>query len=355
MPPKLLLSGLDTLHLSYFQDTATSALDFVDLESRKATVAASRDVREQAITLGGRNFKLMPYGASGYRFLLAAPEFDLRLSETLSPSCFAAFRSVGLWSQGETVLDARMRDWFRAMKMAPLRPEKVSRADFAFDFHLPVRDFDANDVVSYLAKNSTHRSHQIVETISFGKGALVVRIYDKSAEIEAKSKKRWFYELWNRKDDVWRVEVQLRGDILEHFGVRTLSQWNAAKRHILGVIARDRFSIRRPNGDSNRSRWPLNPLWEAVLEAIEAMPQSAPMRAFSAGDSHKRRCLDLAVNMVGQAASYAASDYLSGCRSTPLALDAVFSEIASDYFKTHSQAMFDEKVEQAIAKREGRS
>lgn len=81
------------------------------------------------------------------------------------------------------------------------------------------------------------------------------------------------------------------------------------------------------------------------------MPEVAPIRAFAAGDSHKRRCLELAVNMVGQAAPYAASDYLSGCRKAPMTLEEVLKDVGSDYFKTHSAAMFADKVEQAIAKR----
>lgn len=355
MPPKLLLSGLDTLHNSYFQDTATSALDFVELEARKAQIAASRDVREQAVTLGGRDFKLMPYGAGGYRFLLTAPECDLRLSETLSPSCFAEYRSVGLWSRGEANLDAPMRDWFGAMRMAPLRPEKVSRADVAFDFHLPVRDFDEDNIVSYLAKNATFRTHQTVETIQYGKGALVVRIYDKAEEVRATSKKHWFHELWGRKDEAWRVEFQLRGELLATFQIRTLAQFQAGKRAMLRTIAEDRFTIRRPNADSNRSRWPLHPFWEAVLDAIEAMPETPPARPFVVGDTFERQRFDLARNIVGQSASFAACDFLGGGRAAPMSLEEAFAAIRDDYFETHSNAMFDDKVAQAIAKREARS
>lgn len=58
--------------------------------------------------------------------------------------------------------------------------------------------------------------------------------------------------------------------------VRTLQDLGA---DLLRELATHHSSLRTPSGDSNRSRWPHHPLWQAVLRDIEAMDQFGLIRS----------------------------------------------------------------------------
>ena len=59
----------------------------------------------------------------------------------MQPSCAVQFKSEGLWSKGYKALDGAMQEWAARLKLQQVRASTVSRLDFAFDFHLPLRDF----------------------------------------------------------------------------------------------------------------------------------------------------------------------------------------------------------------------
>lgn len=87
------------------------------------------------------------------------------------------------------------------------------------------------------------------------KSAVFIRIYDKAAE-------RGF------KDRHWvRVELQLRiGRAIA--AVAEILKEQDVGRTFSGVM-RNYCCFREPSGDSNKSRWPIAPYWEALLNGIE--------------------------------------------------------------------------------------
>jgi hypothetical protein len=93
-------------------------------------------------------------------------------------------------------------------------PESVSRVDFSFDYSLPVVDFHEDCFVSLSSKDSQHREDGHVQTFTLGRGDVVLRVYDKVAEIKQQSDKVWLYLLWGQDANVWRLEWQVRKPIL---------------------------------------------------------------------------------------------------------------------------------------------
>ncbi len=71
----------------------------------------------------------------------------------------------------------------------PARKEGLSRCDFAFDFHLEDIDFDEDSFVTAADKDSQHRKHGKVQTFTFGRDEVVLRVYNKSDEIKEASGK----------------------------------------------------------------------------------------------------------------------------------------------------------------------
>ncbi len=272
--PKFLLSGLDSLYVSYFFSAKLSNVDWEELAFQKERLKAGGSRDGQAIRLGCERFMLQPYGSKPYTYVLRNRYFIVRLAENMNPCCHVQFLSEGLWENGPQKQVSQFELWAASVGFTNTRMPVVSRADWAFDFQLSQIDFDENDFVSLSRKDSKHRADGKAQTFTFGTGDKLVRIYDKTVEIEEKSGKTYFYQIWKCRENIWRIEFQMRGEGLRQFGIRSPSELFARQIGLLLNSAQKHTSLRVPSGDKNRSRWPLHPLWRALLDAIQASPQT---------------------------------------------------------------------------------
>ena len=106
----------------------------------------------------------------------------------------------------------------------------------------------------------------------------MVRVYDKIAEINQQSGKSFFFQLWGVENSVWRVEFQVRRARLKQGGINTLDDMQERQGDILRELAGVHTTLRVPTGDSNRSRWPLHPLWNALQLHVSRMMQTGLVR-----------------------------------------------------------------------------
>lgn len=272
--PKLLLSGLDSLYVSYFFDVSRAAIDFDELAFHKERIQEARQEQLAELQLGTEKFAILPFGKHPYRYVLTNDAFEVRLTEHLSPSCHVRFSSQGLWQCGLNDLLRRFDSWRESTKLKPFVPEVVSRADLSFDYDLPAMDFTADDFVGRAHDDAIYRRHRIVQTIKRGSGDVVVRVYNKVAEIEEESGKFWFYDLWGQDRNVWRIEFQMRRDRLRKAGIGSIAELQDLQSDVLRELAQSHTTLRRSNGDTNKSRWPLHPLWRALTDDIAALPQT---------------------------------------------------------------------------------
>lgn len=349
--PSLLLRGIDSLYVSFYLDTIGSALDWDDLAYLKErTRTESKSFFE--VSLGSETFALMPYGKKPYTYVLSNKAFEVRLSERLHPSCHVQFFSEVLWREGLNALEARFRRWYHSLGLITIRPEVVSRADWAFDYHLPIIDFAMDWFVSRAAKDALHREHGKMQTFRIGQGEVVIRVYDKIAEIEQKSGKSWFFQLWERNDDVWRVEIQIRGERLKQGGIRTLDDLRELQSDLLREITSNHTTLRQPNTDSNRSRWPLHPLWQKLQADIASMPQTGLVRNLDEAKPLDWSLYQVGKFLYGNMKNVAALLHgLSGGKVVP-DLDFVLEELPDILRQHHSNATFRADVEHRIKKRE---
>ena len=146
-------------------------------------------------------------------------------------------------------------------------PEEMNltRLDIAFDDHTGILDIDriCDDV---LKQNYVSRSREW-ECIFSSKGKscvigsptseIKIRIYDKAAERGFKDGRHWV-----------RVEMQLRDERALAFASKPLDI-SLSERFLSVLLNYLRFV--EPNGDSNRSRWPMASYWEDLCESIEAV------------------------------------------------------------------------------------
>jgi hypothetical protein len=270
---KLLLKGLDTVQCAYFLlPEAKGQIDFELLGLERERIRTSKRRDPLPIKLGNQEFLLQGYGSvSGYPFVMTNSKFRIEFGEFNNPSFFVTFLSQALWSESASSLHVEFLSWAKSVGWGPFREESLSRVDFSFDYHLPELDFDESNFVSRSVKDSKYRENGKLQSLSFGKDNVVMRFYDKIAEIDQQSSKVWFYELWGQEKDVWRIEWQVRKNKLRGFGIRTFHDLDEFKGDLLLDLGSEHDTLRTKTADTNSSRWPLHPLWEDLLRQIQEL------------------------------------------------------------------------------------
>lgn len=304
----LLLSGHDTIEVAYsLAPSKNCALDYELLAAEKEALRLAKVRRPKAIRLGSEEFLLAGHGtSSGYPFLIENDVFSIQFGEFNKPNFFVTYRSFALWQYGAAKLHRRFLDWAESLGMVPYQSESLSRVDLTFDYQVDVIDFDEDSFVTMAAKDNQHRKNRKVQTFRFGEGGLVLRIYNKVDEIEEKSAKTWFFDLWGVSENVWRVEWQVRKEWLRRFGIRTFADLEDRQGDLLRFLANDHTSLRLKAEDSNRSRWPIHPLWQSLQEQVNQMPGLGIVRELDPEALLNAREIRLAVSVYGYAKRLAA-------------------------------------------------
>lgn len=121
-------------------------------------------------------------------------------------------------------------------------------------------------------------------------------LYDKTHEIRYHSKeKTWFYDLWSVEKDedgrpvqpVWRLELRFRRKALHEGEIETV--WQLLERvpelwaYGVGHVGGDTDGLPdgwlryvMPTPDTNRSRWPVHPVWQVLQSAFSPDGPAAP-------------------------------------------------------------------------------
>lgn len=272
-PPSPLLHGHDTIECAYYLAALPNcSLDFEKLAAEKEALRLAKVRRPKALIIGSEEFLLMPNGTkSGFPFLIENDAFSIQFGEFNKPNFYVTYRSYALWQFGAAKLNQRFLDWAASIGFATFQPERLSRVDFTFDYRIDAIDFDEDSFISQATKDNQHRKNRKVQTFRFGEGELMLRIYNKVDEIQEKSAKTWFFDLWGCAENVWRIEWQVRKEWLRRFGIRTFTDLLERQGDLLRVLVNDHTTLRIKTEDSNRSRWPLHPLWQDLKERVSQM------------------------------------------------------------------------------------
>jgi len=305
----LLLHGIDTLQCAYYlAQQRAGEFDFAELLLTRERLRAEGSREGAALTLGGVPFLLAAHGTrSGYPFLLACEDFKIECGEFNKPSFFVTFRSHALWRESAPFLHEKFLRWAGRVGFVPYKPEHLSRVDFAFDYHVPVIDFDEDSFVTRMHKDSQHRENGRVQTFTFGQGDIVLRVYDKVAEIEQQSAKVWFFLLWGQDQDVWRIEWQVRKAVLRQFGISTFADLGKLQGDLLRELCAEQATLRVRGTDTNRSRWTLHPLWADLQARVAELVHLGVCRLDGKTAALEERLFRSALSVYGYAKGYAAT------------------------------------------------
>ncbi len=179
-----LLSGIDTIECAYYLrckgERSEDMIDFQDLTSRRESMRTAKRRDPMVVRLGNTEFLLHPYGSSsGYPLVISNQDFHIQMGEFNDPSFFVRFRSEALWRESALALHEKFAAWAASVGLGPYGDEGLSRVDHSFDYYLPEIDFDEDSFVSLSTKDNKHRENGSAQTFSFGKGDVMLRVYDK--------------------------------------------------------------------------------------------------------------------------------------------------------------------------------
>ena len=299
--PTFLISGHDTIEIAYYLQTRSQCLiDFDQLIAQRDRLKESKTRKPKLVTLGEEEFLLASHGTrSGYPLLLENEAFSVQCGQFNQPSFFVTFRSIALWHDGLAALHERFLTWAHSMGLHPYQAEKVSRLDYAFDYHLPCLDFDEDNFVSAFVKDNQHRKNGTVQTFRLGEGELILRCYNKSDEIAESSNKIWLYQLWGRQADVWRIEWQVRKEWLRKYGIETVAQLGSHQGSILSFLVNDHTRLCLNSTDANKSRWPSHPLWIDLKSQVEKLPGLDLVRELNMDSLLDERFIRISISVYG--------------------------------------------------------
>ena len=71
-------------------------------------------------------------------------------------------------------------------------------------------------------------------------------------------------------EKVLRIEFELRREGLKQFGVDTPDEAISRAGELWAYVTQSWLSLRQPSADETRSRWPVDPRWQAVQRATLA-------------------------------------------------------------------------------------
>lgn len=308
---RFLMQGHDTVEVCYYlRPLPACKLDFQEIGFQKEALRQAKVKKPKVLMLGTESFLLKPSGSgNGFPFVMENATFIVEFGEFNHPSFRVKFRSQPLWQYGALALHERFLNWADSVGLYAVLPESLSRVDFTFDYWIPAIDFDEDSVVSLSQKDNKYRDDGKINGLVYGKSDIVLRIYDKVMEIAEQSGKTWLFQLWDGvSENVWRIEWQTRQAPLRRFGIRTFKDLMIQQGDLLHHLAKKHDSLRIKSEDSNRSRWEIHPLWQDLIERIEAMELQGVTRVVDEAEVLNARLMRIAISIYGNLKRIAAID-----------------------------------------------
>lgn len=359
---KFLRIGVDSLYLSYHGDMGSDVE--ADLAGKKLQ-AQSRDPKERALAqwkIGDHIFEVSDKGQKvagqgGFAYILEDNAYRICLASGSSrslPLAYVKISSACLAHMGPEAAVEELHniiDYFGITDRYPT----ISRIDLYADFQTNV-DMESFSRAAWLTRAGSINTYSVKKQFSgytIGQGGPISsRLYDKTLEIQS-SHKTYFRDLWKRAgmnpdQAVWRQEFQINREVLTQLGIRSFQGLMQNLGGIWGYASHTWLCLTIPqDGDSNRARWPVHPLWEALM-AVQWRLDDVPLtRIYSTArvPSADRLC---SLNM-SLLTSYMASQRLKGYEEGVTAFQAQTRAIHTTRAESKHGLSFEDWLAQEVA------
>jgi hypothetical protein len=320
---KLLRFGVDSLYLSYQGDLYPEMHDHL---LKLKQLAQHPEADQQALAqfaIAGHIFEVKDKGSSMFPFVLEDGAFRIQLasSSKMLPMAYVKLSSRYLMSTTPKKAEKNLGEILDGFGML-MDSAHVSRIDLCADF-VSNEDMESWGRKAWVTRAKNVAAYAVSEqfsgwTVGLG-GIMACRLYNKLLEADESSRADliplWRAGGWKPGEPVWRVEFQLRREVLAQHDLVGLDSVLANLTGLWSYACTEWLRLTIPNpDDQTRSRWPLHPLW-GYLSSIDWETDGWPLvRSFQPTRlPDEKRLFSLAV---GSIASYMAkhgiTDYEAG-------------------------------------------
>ena len=281
---KALRWGVDSLYLSYPGELFPEVLDRLKILKTLAQSQEPGLPPQAQYLLGGHIFEVKDKGAQIFPYVIEDGAFRIQLAKPSKtvPMAYVKVSSGYLAHVGamaaEKALYALLAELGTITEAA-----NVSRIDLFVDFVTSENiEWDRRAWVTRAASINSYSVNETFSGWAIGQGGdMSARLYNKTLEIQ-KSGKDYLLDLWaavgwNPGDPVWRLEFQIKREILAQKGLPKLAQTLSSLNGLWSYATTEWLRLTLPNeDDQTRSRWPIHPLW-GLLSSVDWDTDGGPL------------------------------------------------------------------------------
>ena len=310
---KTVHSGIDSLYLS-FKGTLKKEM-LKELEMRKE-YAQSEDENEQAlavINIDAHLLEVKDRGMGLYVYVLGDNWYQIQISSGKGriPPVYVQLKSELLNCFGIYNAINQLRGLLKELIEGPAE-ELISRADLFVDF---VTNADLGSIkrtqwVCRAKNTGDYWSGKEFTGLSIGKGGQIsARLYNKTLEIESSFKDffkpLWIRNGWDQKQTVWRLEFQLRREVLNQFSISKLVELTECSNDVWRYCTNDWLRLVDEGEAKNRTRLETHPLWNEIQQ-VKFGPGNYTGVTRNVSRSRKANMKAICLNGLGYITGYAA-------------------------------------------------
>lgn len=305
----LILKGLDTLEFGLdIENYLLSIESFLNTFSELKENAQKTGI-ESEISISDTSITVHRTGIRFYAYSLSCNDFRIFFMEKVmkeNPPVKVIFSSAFLWSFGFKGALDKFYEWFSAFNLKVIGT-RLSRVDICIDSdEIKFVQSDLKGIVTHAQFREIHYvdsqfyQGKKFSGFTFGKGSLHARIYNKTLEIK-KSLKGWFYQIWDEagwdlKKEIWRVEFQLRREVLKELGINSFEDLMKKENSLWIYLTTKFLVIKSPKGE-NVTRWPIKRKW-VIVQKADFNQEYSPLVRQSVLQGNTERLLDQAAGLL---------------------------------------------------------
>lgn len=269
---------IDSLYLSYAGSLHSDQEAKLDKLKKLAQADQLSDQAVAQLQINDHIFEVKDKGSGMFPFTIEDNCFRIQLSRQRAksmPMAYVKISSEYLTHKGVSEVVDDLSAVLSVLGEVKSQP-KASRVDLFVDFasNENMESWHRDAWVTRSEKINQYAVKGEFSGWSIGMGSpMSARLYNKLLEIEDSKKyyllPLWIAAGWNETTPVWRLEFEMKRDILSQLDVQALSTTLANLSGLWSYATTDWLKLTIPSeSDSNRSRWTIHPLW-VYLSSID--------------------------------------------------------------------------------------
>lgn len=283
--------GIDSLYLSFAGSLHTDQENKLDRLKKLAQSDQLADQAQAQLPVNEHIFEVKDKGTGMFPYLIEDNCFRIQLSRQRAKSMPMAYVKISSEYLTHKKVNDVVQDLTAVLEeLGVIESQvKVSRIDLFLDF-ASNENMDSWHRDAWVTRSEKIHQYAIKGefsgwSIGMGSG-MSARLYNKTLEILSSNKQYliplWIEAGWNKNNPVWRLEFEIKRDVLVQFDVQSLSVTLDNLNGLWSYATTDWLKLTLPSaGDTNRSRWPTHPLW-GYLSSVDFLTQGGELsRQFS--------------------------------------------------------------------------